>query len=122
MILAFALSAFIAYSGVIAVDESRTERLYTEVGSILPEEAVVASNDPPSFYVASGHSGVFVPNGDPDSLLAVIRQFDVDYVLLDQNRPPGLSEIYSEKLKLPWLCLKAHLDGGITVFEVGSCE
>lgn len=84
--------------------------------SALPAAAVVMSNNPPGLWVAAGHPGVIVPNGNVQTLLAAADQFGVRYVLLDANYPPALAELYGSgkghRLKL------IHQWGEWKLFEV----
>ncbi len=78
--------------------------VFREIGAAIPAEAVVMSNNPPGFWVATGHPGVPLVNGDPPNLLAAADRFSTRYVLLDANHPAGLAELYvnesGERLRL----------------------
>ena len=70
------------------------DALFREIGAVFPGDAGVMSNNPPGFWVATGHPGVMVPNGNVSTLLAVADKFGMRYVLLDRNYPAGLAELY----------------------------
>lgn len=80
---------------------------YTQVGSRLqtidPEVQVVAVNDPPGLYLASGLSAVVIPDGPPESLRQVVTKFNATWVILDANRPVGLAGLYARPDSLAWL-------------------
>jgi hypothetical protein len=59
--------------------------------------------DPPTFYTATGLRGVVIPYGCVDTLSAVISRYDVQWVLLDEDHPRGLSELYLNPDSVPWL-------------------
>ena len=86
------------------------------IGAAIPGEAVVMSNNPPGFWIATGHPGVPLPNGDANTVIAVADQFHVRYLLLDKNYPAGMADIYNSQ-GLQWLRL-AHTWGQWKLFEV----
>ncbi|MGH2625151.1 MAG: hypothetical protein ACRDHY_00690, partial [Anaerolineales bacterium] len=63
----------------------------------------VAVNNPPGFHLATGRSAVVVPAGGVDALAGVASAFDVEWVILDSNRPPGLDEVYEGRAPVPGL-------------------
>jgi 4-amino-4-deoxy-L-arabinose transferase-like glycosyltransferase len=88
---------------------------YAQVGQILgsldPTRSVVASNNPPGMYLASGAPSVMIPNGPPETLRAVIERYDVRWVVLDANRPEGLASLYLAPDSVPWLALERRIEG-----------
>jgi hypothetical protein len=88
---------------------------YTEVSQVLssldPDRSVVAANNPPGMFLASGVPSVMIPNGPPETLRAVVEQFGVRWVVLDANRPDGLASLYLDPESLPWLTLERRLEG-----------
>jgi hypothetical protein len=73
------------------------------LGSGANPQDVVAANNPPAFWLASGHPSVVIPNGDPRALAGVVRDFGVKWVVLERNHPPGLNDLYDHPSSLPWL-------------------
>jgi hypothetical protein len=77
----------------------RTLQSYRELDGRLVElgkgVGPVAVNDPPGYWLASGQQAVVVPNGGPASLLSVVGDFGVGWVLLDANRPAGLADLFA---------------------------
>jgi hypothetical protein len=82
-------------------------RNYIEAARLLDtldaNPGVVAVNNPPGFYLASGLPAVVIPHGGPETLRAVVEAFDVGWVVLDVNHPPGLADLYSSPGAVPWL-------------------
>jgi hypothetical protein len=80
---------------------------YSALGSRLkaldPAARVIAVNDPPGFYLASGLSAVVIPDGSPDTLRQVVTKFDASWVILDANHPTGLADLYARPDSLDWL-------------------
>lgn len=86
------------------------------IGAAIPGDAVVMSNNPPGFWVATGHPGVPLPNGDANTVIAAADQFDVRYLLLDKNYPAGMADIYNSD-GLQWLRL-VNTWGEWKLFEI----
>jgi len=116
--VAAALAA-LALSGYAAVQKLPSWRdadaSYLKVGVWLARQGVeeprVMVGNPPAFWYHTGHSAVVVPNGGVDALLKVADRYRVDYVVLDQNRPQGLAELYAGE-STAGLALVATFDGG----------
>jgi hypothetical protein len=56
----------------------------------------VAINNPPGFHLASDGHTVVIPSGGVDALAAIAGKFEVEWVILDQNRPPELAGLFAE--------------------------
>ena len=69
--------------------------LFRKIGAVIPGDAVVMSNNPPGFWIATGHPGIPLVNGDVSDLLGAADYYSAQYVLLDQNVPPGLADLYA---------------------------
>jgi hypothetical protein len=103
-------------------------RTYVEVGNRLREldsgPGLVAVNNPPGFTLASGLPSVVVPNGPPEALRQVVDRYRVAWIVLDENRPAGLSGLYGDPASVGWLSLAETLlapDGSrILLFRVGE--
>ena len=84
-----------------------TQRTYQEVGELLcrleESPGVVAINNPPGFYLATSMESVVIPNGPTETLRQVVDRYNVDWVVLDANRPVGLAELYNAPETAPWL-------------------
>lgn len=91
-----------------------SDGLYRRVGEVLEENDLddvrVAVNNPPGFWLATGLEAVVIPNGDEAALRDVVRQFDVDIVVLDRNVPSGLEDLMDNPEQLDWLEVIARVD------------
>jgi hypothetical protein len=67
------------------------------------DPGVVAVNNPPGFYLASGVPAVAIPDGSAETLRQVVVGYGVRWVLLDANRPAGLAGLYEDPWSVPWL-------------------
>jgi hypothetical protein len=103
-------------------DWDYSARMYRRVGDILEDydlsDVRVAVNNPPGFWLATGLEAVVIPDGDEGALRQVVRQFDVDIVILDRNVPSGLESLYLDPNRPEWLEELASLDqpSGDSVF------
>lgn len=80
---------------------------YLEVGQWLaehaPPQATVMVGNPPAFWYHTGHPAVAVPNEGPETLLEVAYRYQVQYVVLDRNRPAPLAGLYEGRQADPRL-------------------
>lgn len=100
------------------------ERGYAIVSrQILPNApGVVAVNNPPGFWLASGRPAVVIPDGGPDTLEVVARTYGVRWIVLEYNHPAGLETLYRDPEAVSSLRIKGQskdaLGHPIYVFEV----
>ncbi len=67
---------------------------YIKLKDILPDDAVVMSNDPAALYYHTGLPGVVVPNGGVETVRALCEKYRVTRVILDVNRTAPLNDLY----------------------------
>jgi hypothetical protein len=73
-------------------------------------------NDPPTFTYYTGRGSVAIPNDDLETVLAVMRRYDVQYLVLDQANST-LSGLYDAPKSDPRLVLEeAFLGGQQTIY------
>ena len=72
--------------------------VYEEIGGWIEQESdgptTVMVGDPPSFWLHTRIPAVVVPNEGLEATLEVARRYDVDYLILDPNRPAPLAPLY----------------------------
>jgi 4-amino-4-deoxy-L-arabinose transferase-like glycosyltransferase len=99
---AAAVAAALSLSGYVAFGKlsawRNADEAYVSVGRWLAEYgqggATVMVANPPAYWYHTGQPAVVVPNGDVETLLAAAGRYDARHVVLDRNRPVGLSEVY----------------------------
>lgn len=101
-------------AGAFGVGQSfdRNAITYGAVGAALGDQdrsGVVAVNDPPGFYLATGMSAVVIPDGPESGLREVSARYGVGWVVLEANHPEGLDELYRSPSSRPWLAEPAML-------------
>jgi hypothetical protein len=99
----------------------RSQRTMARVASSLqalePRSTVVAVNNPPGFFLASGIPAVVIPYGDAGVLKQVADRYDVGWIILDVNHPGPLEPLYTAAGSTDWLSLEAQLldEGGFPI-------
>jgi hypothetical protein len=83
--------------------------------------ATVMINNPPAYRYHGGGLSVVVPNEDIETTLAAAAEYGVDYLVLDNNHPAPLAQVYTDTFTHPGLSLvktfgQGH--GAVYVFEI----
>jgi len=100
----------------------RSQRSMVRVAEALRDldarPSVVAVNNPPGFFLASGVPAVVIPNGDGSVLQQVVDRYDVGWVVLDVNHPELLEPLYAAPASADWLSLEAQVldEGGWPIY------
>ncbi len=111
VILALLMSVGLFYTRVIGPGREETiwnssQVVYESVDQWFKksdlENQLVAINNPPGFYVASGMKSVVIPDGGVMELREVVELFGVEWVVLDTNNP-GLMDLYENPGMVSWL-------------------
>ncbi len=96
--------------------------VYRQIQAILPDDAVVMTGDPPGFYYHTALPSVVVPNEPPDIMLAAARRYGVNYLVLDPNRPPPLTELYEGAIQYSELKCIGEFAEGFKLYELEPSE
>lgn len=72
---------------------------YKEIAAVLSGRNLQSSgpilvNNPPGFALQSGMAAIVIPNGNEATLLAVSERFGASIIILEENHPPALEELY----------------------------
>ncbi len=135
LVILILLSAGLTWSKVGGSDLSSSrwqapQRTYEKVGEALsaishPED-VVAVNNPPGFFLATGMEAVVIPNGAPQTLKSVIDRYNVRWVILDVNHPESLNALYTGEFTPNWMELKSTTQDAngedVQIWKVFSSE
>lgn len=114
ILLAVLVTLVVYWGRVIGGDVTRpawasSYDLYREVGEhldgLVADGRTVAVNNPPGFSAAADLPAVVIPNGPLDMLQQVVDRYDVEWVILEGNHPPALTDLYSQTIVPPWLQL-----------------
>lgn len=82
------------------------ERAYEEVEAYLKENHVVPTdivmvNNPPGYFAVTRRQAIVIPDGDLETALRAAEKYQARYMILDQNYPQGLEDIYREPGNYP---------------------
>jgi hypothetical protein len=114
VVLAFALTFAVGLGRGTGEQEAA---VYRQIGLLLPPGAVVMVGNAPGLYYHTGLAAVSVPNELAPIMLEAARQYGVTHVVLDENRPRPLDDLYRATLTLPELRLVEQFDG-VRIYEV----
>jgi hypothetical protein len=98
--LAFALSLGISIPRLVPVEDPE---LFHRIGDILPKDAVVMIGNAPALYYYTGLTALSVPNEPIDIVLQAAERYGVTHLVLNENRPLPLDDIYSGRVVHPRL-------------------
>jgi 4-amino-4-deoxy-L-arabinose transferase-like glycosyltransferase len=103
VVFALALSLVLA---IQVAPAARAEHPYRRVARWLDEQsdsqARVMINDPAMFYYYGRRSCVVIPNSGLDTVIEVMRRYDVQFLVLDENNPT-LHDLYANPEREPRL-------------------
>jgi 4-amino-4-deoxy-L-arabinose transferase-like glycosyltransferase len=93
---------------------NRQDRVYADAAGWMAAfgasgDDLVVVNNPPGWTYWSNRPGIVIPNGDPETLLRVMKDYRARWLLLDANRPAGLASLYAAPGEEPRLRLLATL-------------
>ena len=75
--------------------------IYAQIGAFLPPDAVVMSGDAPGFHYHTGLPAIIVPNEPPEILPQIAARYGAAYLILDEDRPKPLADLYEGRVSLP---------------------
>jgi len=85
---------------------------YTAVGQTLSRfgaapDSIVMVNNPPGYFVATGHSALVIPNGNEQTSLEVANRYGASFLILEKDHVNGLNDLYmhpGDRPGLKYLC------------------
>jgi hypothetical protein len=88
--------------------------VFKQVGQTVPATSVVMAGNAPALHYFTGLPAVSVPNEPVEILLKAADQYGVTHLLLNENRPQPLDDIYQgnvvhPSLRLIWSTEQAKL-------------
>ena len=57
-------------------------------------DSIVLVNNPPGYFVATGRSGLVIPNGNEQTSLEVASRYGASYLILEKDHVIGLTDLY----------------------------
>lgn len=95
---------------------SQTQRQYTAVEAYLKSidadpEAIIISAMPPAYTSLTGRPSITIPDGGIEPLLAVIDRYQAEYVLIEENHPDEIEELFLTPADTQGLVYLSTLEG-----------
>lgn len=135
IVLAVILTLGLRYIRVVGVSTTslrwqEAQHTYQQIGEemqgFVHQDDVVAVNNPPAFFLATGMRAVVIPNGSLQTLKSVVDQFQVRWLILDVNHPKGLANLFIGRISPNWMELEFTAQDAngenIQVWKVTSTE
>lgn len=115
ILVALILTVFVSQHR-LSPDEN--PEVFVQVGRMVPATSIVMAGNAPALHYFTGLPAVSVPNEPVDVLLQAADRYGVTHLLLNENRPQPLDDIYQgnvvhPRLRLIWSSEQAKL------FELG---
>ena len=80
-------------------------------------ENIVLINNPPGYFVATGRSGLVIPNGNEQTSLEVAKRYGASYLILEKDHVTGLNDLYLHPGDRPGLKFLTSV-GKIYLFQI----
>jgi hypothetical protein len=114
--LAFALSLGVSLPRLETVEDPE---LFRHIGKLLPEDAVVMVGNAPALNYYTGLSAISVPNEPINVVLQAAERYGATHLVLNENRPSPLDDIYGGKIEHPGLQKLQTIDAAV-IYEFVS--
>ena len=109
IVLALTVSFYIFHDRVIGKDwqlpvwnssNQKYQKIEGELKRLgLSDEEVILINNPPGYWIANERSALSVPDGGVETLIELVNDFNVHYLVLEKDHPVGLNHLYSSPSK-----------------------
>lgn len=104
---------------------NQRDQQYHEIGAYLdqigvPQDAPVMVNNPPGFYTLTGHGGVPLPNGDEATLLQAADDFNIEYLIINEDVGEPLVPFFLNGPTSTRFTLLKEIDGPIYVYKISQ--
>lgn len=83
----------------------------------IPSDETIMVNNPPGFYVTTSRPAVVIPSGGTEVVLRAARQYQVEYLILDQNNADYLEDLYQNPSKDPNFMLLGEA-GSMNLYQI----
>jgi hypothetical protein len=106
---------------VVALPQPRMDQaatVYETAATLMPEDAVVMTGDPPGVYYHTGLRAIAAPNEPPEVMLQAADRYGATYLLLDDGRPPPLAELYEGERNHPRVELIRDFGDGYRLYRL----
>ncbi len=115
VIIAFLVSMVVGLARLIPDPNIET---YKQMTADIPHESKVMVGIAPAFYYHTQMAAISVPNEPIEIVLATAERYDIDYLILDQNHPVPLQEIYDWDLEHPGVRLVGVYNRDVKLYQL----
>jgi hypothetical protein len=120
--LAILLTAVTAYPKLAHWGQNEAINLQLEVElrklGVAPGEVVMVNN-PPGYYLATDRAAIPIPDGDVAMALAAAEKYHAQWLMLDENYPQGMKDLYHTPRDWPGLRY-VETFGQTQLFKIGE--
>lgn len=113
VLIAILMTAVLVYKRVVGIGTpevlwGRSEHRYKQIEKRLVGRdgaaiGLVMVNNPPGYFIVSGRPAIVIPDGGIECTLSVAKKYGARYVVLEEDRPPGLDQLYLHPQSVPGL-------------------
>ena len=115
LVLAYVVTFVVALGQPLRQEEAA---VYRTIGERLPEETVVMTSNPPGFHYHTGLQAVVAPNEPPAVMLQAARRYGATYLLLDDEFPPPLADLYTGRAEMAAVDFVKEFGGGFRLYTI----
>jgi hypothetical protein len=114
IVIAFIVSLVIGLGRLIPDPSIET---YVGIAADIPTDTKVMVGIAPAFYYHTGIAALSVPNEPIEIVLEAAERYDVTYLILDQNHPAPLHDIYTGNEQHPHVLLIETYDKDVKLYQ-----
>jgi hypothetical protein len=115
IIIAFLISAVVGLARLVPDPNIETYKLMT---ADIPLESKVMVGIAPAFYYHTGIAAVSVPNEPIETVLEAAERYGITYLILDQNHPAPLRDIYTGDEQNTRVRLVSTFDENVRLYQI----
>jgi len=98
-------------------------KIYIQVAQSLEGDALVMVVNPPAYYYFTHRPALAIPNEEIEVILEVAHRYGAEYLILENDHPSTLSDLYRGEMSHPSLHLQRTLDplgDPVTIYRLGK--
>jgi len=115
IIIAFVVSLVIGLARLVPDPSIET---YERIAADIPTDTKVMVGIAPAFYYHTNIAAVSVPNEPIETVLEAAERYDVTYLILDQNHPAPLHDIFTGVEQRPRVQLVETYSGDVRLYQL----
>ena len=117
LVLAYVVTFVVALDQPLRQEEAA---VFRTIGERLPQDTVVMASNPPGFYYHTGLRTVVAPDEPPAVMLEAARRYGATYLLLDEEYPPPLADLYAGRTELSAVDFIEEFGDGFRLYSIDA--